>query len=60
MNLMQHGYHDNRDNVFHYRDIGILIIAQLYSDLSKIYSILSLLWQENICGIEAKVEIKML
>ena len=28
---MQHGYHDNRDNVLHYRDIGILIIiAQPY------------------------------
>ena len=31
MNLMQHNYRDNRDNVLHYRDIGILIIAQPYT-----------------------------
>ena len=30
MNLMEHNYRDNRDNVLHYRDIGILIIAQPY------------------------------
>ena len=28
MNLIEHNYRDNRDNVLHYRDIGILIIAQ--------------------------------
>ena len=31
MNLMEHNYRDNRDNVLHYRDIGILIIAQPYT-----------------------------
>ena len=30
MNLIQHCYRDNRDNVLHYRDIGILIITQPY------------------------------
>ena len=30
MNLMQHGYGDNRNNVLHYRDIGTFIIAQPY------------------------------
>ena len=30
MNLIQHGYRDNRDNALHYHDIGILIIAQPY------------------------------
>ena len=28
---MEHGYRDNRDNVLHYCDTGILIIAQPYS-----------------------------
>ena len=27
---MEHNYRDNRDNVLHYRDIGILSIAQPY------------------------------
>ena len=27
---MEHNYRDNRDNVLHYRDMGILIIAQPY------------------------------
>ena len=34
MNLMEHNYRDNRDNVLHYRDIGILIIAQPYYHLA--------------------------
>ena len=41
MNLMEHNYHDNRDNVLHCRDIGILIIAQPYSiyDCTEIYNL---------------------
>ena len=30
MNLMEHNHRDNRDNVLHYRDLGILIITQPY------------------------------
>ena len=36
MNLIEHNCRDNRDNMLHYRDIGIFIIAQPYSIVSSI------------------------
>ena len=59
MNLMQHSYHDNHDNVLHYCDIGILIIAQPYiQGWPGLYNGLCTLVME--CGVDQSDKLSIL